>query len=155
MNDGISVADSSLSYMSVDIAKVVVQMGPGALLGKTDVQSAYRIIPVHPEDRWLLDMQWQGRVYVDTCLPFDLRSAPIIFTAVVDALEWIVKARGVRVLCHYLDDFITVGAPDTGECQANMICLAQICEQLRVPLAPHKCEGPSTCLKSQLTNFRG
>ena len=86
MNDGISVADSSLSYMSVnDVAKVVVQMGEGALLGKTDVQSAYRIIPIHPEDRWLLGTQWQGRVFVDACLPFGLQSAPIIFTAVADA----------------------------------------------------------------------
>jgi len=120
VNDGISVADSSLSYMSVDdVAKVVVQMGEGALLGKADVQSAYRIIPVHPEDRWLLGMQWQGRVFVDTYLPFGLRSAPIIFTAVADAPGWIVKAKGVRMLRHYLDDFITVGAPATGECLAN------------------------------------
>ena len=89
--------------MSVDdVAKVVVQMGIGALLGKSDVQSACQIIPVHPEDRWPLGMQWQGRVYVDTCLPFGLRSAPIIFTAVADALKWIVKARGMRVLCHSL-----------------------------------------------------
>jgi len=58
VNDGISVADSSLSYMSVDyVAKVVVQMGSGTLLGKTDIQSAYRITPVHPEDRWLLGVR--------------------------------------------------------------------------------------------------
>ena len=38
-------------------------------------------------------------------------SAPTIFTAVADALEWIVKARGVRML---LDDYITVGAPAIG-----------------------------------------
>jgi len=34
-----------------------------------------------------------------------------------------------------------------GECQANMACLSQACEQLGVPLALHKYEGPSTCLK--------
>ena len=28
-----------------------------------------------------------------------------------------------------------------------MACLSQTCEQLGVLLAPHKCEGPSTCLK--------
>ena len=92
-------------------------------------------------------MQWQGRMYVDTCLSFGLRSAPIIFIAVADSLEWVVKARGVRALRHYLDDFITVGAPSTGECQANMTCLSHTCEQLGVPLAPHKSEGPATCLK--------
>ena len=50
--------------MSVDdVAKVVPQMGVGTLLEKMDVQSAYRIIPVHPEDHWLLGMQWQGSVH--------------------------------------------------------------------------------------------
>ena len=48
---------------------------------------------------------------------------------------------------HYLDDFITAGAPATKECQANMTCLSDTCEQLGVPLAPHKSEGPATCLK--------
>jgi len=72
------------------------------------------IVPVHSEDRWLLGMQWQGRVYVDTCLPFGLQSAPIIFTAIADALEWIVKAHRVRILCHYLDDFIPVGPQPLG-----------------------------------------
>ena len=50
VNDRISVAASSLSYMSTDdVAKVVAKLGVGSLLGKMDVQSAYRIIPVHPE----------------------------------------------------------------------------------------------------------
>ena len=39
--------------------------------------------------------------------PIWLGACPITFTAVADALEWIVKARGVRMLWHYLDDFIT------------------------------------------------
>ena len=55
VKDRISVAGSSLSNTLVDdVAKVVVKMGVGALLGRMDVQSAYRIIPVHPEEKWLL-----------------------------------------------------------------------------------------------------
>ena len=38
-------------------------------------------------------------------------SAPTIFTAVVDTLEWIMKARGMRML---LDDYITVSPPAIG-----------------------------------------
>ena len=166
MNDGISMADSSLSYMSGDdVAKMVAKMGVGTLLGKMDVQSAYQIIPVHPEDHWLLGMQWQGRVCVWTpasplvCSQHpsfftavargvgcesprseNLLSAPIIFTAVANALEWVVKAQGVR-------DFITAGAPATEECQANMTCLSHTYEQFGVPLAPHKSEGSATCSK--------
>ena len=59
------------------------------MLAKIDIAHAYRNVPVHPEDRKLLGMQWQGKVYIDTALPFGLRSAPKIFTAISDALEWI------------------------------------------------------------------
>ena len=44
-----------------------------------DVKSAYRNVPVHPDDRHLLGMRWRNEVYVDTTLHFGLRSAPIIF----------------------------------------------------------------------------
>ena len=88
MNDRVSREWSSLRYMSVDSAvDYIVQMGRGTLLAKVDIKSAYRNIPVHPGDRHLLGMEWGG-VFVDKTLPFGLRSAPKIFTAVADALEW-------------------------------------------------------------------
>jgi len=43
-------------------------------------------------------------------LPFGLRSAPKIFTALADVAEWIAKQAGVKRLMHYLDDFLVVGA---------------------------------------------
>ena len=42
----------------------------------------------------LLGMQWKGKTFLDTRLPFGLWSAPIIFMALADAIEWIVKQRG-------------------------------------------------------------
>ena len=54
----------------VDAAQVLLRLGKGALLAKVDVASAYRIIPVHPEDRMLLGMSWEDKVYVDKQLPF-------------------------------------------------------------------------------------
>ena len=61
----------------------------GTLIGKFDIESVYRIVPVHPADRLLLGMSWKGQVYIDIVLPFGLRSAPLIFTAVADAVQWI------------------------------------------------------------------
>ena len=40
------------------------------LMENLDVESTYRIIPVHPTDRLLLGMMWNGKLYVDTALPF-------------------------------------------------------------------------------------
>ena len=42
------------------IAQAVLELGQGPQLAKVDVPSAYRIIPVHAEDQWLLGMAWLG-----------------------------------------------------------------------------------------------
>ena len=39
-------------------------------MAKLDIRSAYRIVPVHPQDRHLLGMMWDGKLYVDVALPF-------------------------------------------------------------------------------------
>ena len=88
VNDGVDSSLTSLSYVGVeDAAEGVRSSGRGALLAKVDIKSAYRNIPVHPEDRWLLGMMWDGALFVDTVLPFGLRSVPKIFTAIADAVE--------------------------------------------------------------------
>ena len=148
VNDGISPALCSLEYTKIsDVVTELNKMGPGTLLAKIDVKSAYRIIPVHPADRHLLGMSWKGGIYVDTALPFGLRSAPKIFNAVADTLEWILQQHGVSKLWHYLDDFITAGAAGSDECLRNCQIITSMCELLGVPLASEKCEGPQTCLE--------
>ena len=105
--------DPSQSYITVDqIVEEILELGQGTLLAKVDVKQAYRMVPVHPEDRHLLAVQWEGQTYIDKVLPFGLRSAPLIFTAIADALQWIMTERGVRPVFHYLDDFITLGPPN-------------------------------------------
>ena len=81
-----------------DIIEQVVALGKGAQLTKMDVESAFRIIPVHSEDRPLLGMKWKGLLYIDQILSFGLRSAPKIFNSVADALEWIVRARVPKLI---------------------------------------------------------
>ena len=112
INDGIDKSLSTLSYVGInEAAESIRALGRGSLLAKVDVKSAYRNIPVHPEDRWLMGMLWDGGLFVDKTLPFGLRSAPKIFTAVADAVEWIARNEGVRCVIHYLDDFLIIGAP--------------------------------------------
>ena len=79
------------------------------MLAKVDIRSAYRTVPVHPDDWQLMGMLWEQALFVDTALP---RSAPKIFTAIADAAEWITKQVGVESIIHYLDDFLVIGAPD-------------------------------------------
>ena len=114
INDGIDPSWCLQSYVTVDrVARQAGKLGRGALMAKVDVKSAYRIVPVSPEDRLLLGMQWRGRMHVDACLPFGLRSAPLIFTALADGLEWIVRQQGVHFIYHYLDDYIMLALWNT------------------------------------------
>ena len=139
VNEGIDPELCSLSYVSVDeIANIVMHLGTGALMAKVDVESAYRLIPVHPHDRPLQAVEWKVRTYVDPMLPFGLRSAPKIFSAVADALEWMLRQAGVCHSRHYLDDFIILGPPGSAACQEALDTLTTLCRQLGVPLAPHR-----------------
>ncbi len=143
VNDGIDPTLCSLTYVRVDdIVDTVLQLGRGSLLAKMDIKAAYRIIPVNPVDRLLLGKRWENKLYIDTALPFGLRSAPKNFNAVADGLGWVMRNRGVTQVRHYLDDFITVGSPGTKECHGNFKTMLSTCEDLGVPVAPEKCGGP-------------
>ena len=127
--------------------KLVSQFRPGALMAKFDVEAAYCNVPVHPSDRYLLGMKWHSRYYVVLTLPFGLHSAPFIFNAIADMVEWIhVHPYQIPALLHYLDDFITAGPPDAPQCVHNLCTALAVCKRLGLPLHPGKCEGPATVL---------
>lgn len=147
INDGIEPELCSLTYASTDDAVAnIISMGKGTLLAKLDLESTYRIVPVHPDDRLLLGMEWKGCWYVDTVLPFGLRSAPKIFTAVADGLIWIMGNNGIKKALHYLDDYLFFGRPRSSECAEALSCALSLCEKLGVPTSKEKIEGPSTAL---------
>ena len=57
-------------YVSIDtIAGRIVDLGRGALMAKLDLKSAYRHILVHPGDKWLLGVDWNGMLHDDSTLP--------------------------------------------------------------------------------------
>lgn len=45
------------------------------------------------------------------CIPFKLWSAPKLFNILADLLLWIVEAKGVSPILHYLDDFLIFTPP--------------------------------------------
>ena len=105
INDGTDPQLCSLAYLTVhDAVQQVLNVGRGALLAKIDIKQAFRNAPVHPQDRHLLGMMWSDQLFIDTVLPFGLRSAPKIFCAIADALEWILYQRGISFSLDYLDD---------------------------------------------------
>ena len=100
-----------------------------------EIRSAYRAVPIHPDDRWLMGMSRQGSLFIDTTLPFGLRSAPKIFTALADAAEWILRQAGIAFVVHYLDDFLLIGPPDTQGCALALQTLLATFHRLGFPIA--------------------
>jgi len=88
-------------------------------------------------------MYWNNAIYIDTCLPFGLRSAPKPFNILADLLTWMLERQGVSLVIHYLDDFLLMGPALLNKCQNNLITVQQLCTQLGILLDPEKLEGPT------------
>ena len=124
---------------------MILAEGQGSFMVKADIKEAYRMVPVRPQDQLLLGVMWQDSVYIDKVLPFGLRSAPKIFSAVADAIQWILHLNGVDNIIHYLDDYVLV-AKDREQADYQKAQLISTFTELGVPLEPSKLEGPSQCL---------
>ena len=147
VNGGIPKELCSLKYITVDSAiEHIKQIGQGTLLAKIDIKSAFRLLPVHPADRHLLAMRWDQHIFIDKCLPFGLRSAPKLFNVLADLLSWILQQQQVMPVLHYLDDFLTMGPPQSPTCANNLTVIKDVCSILGIPLALEKVEGPSDSL---------
>lgn len=73
-------------------------------------------------------------------LPLGLPSAPYMFSLVADLAEWVLKKQyGLSFFLHHLDDFHTLGPPNSQTCQRNF-------QDWGIPLHPDKLESTSTLL---------
>ena len=90
INSFIDKDSYSLSYVTIDEAIDKLQdFGHGSFMAKTDIEAAFRLFPVHPEDWELLGMQWEGLYYYDKFIPFGLRSGPFLFNQLSVAVDLI------------------------------------------------------------------
>ncbi len=123
---GLSVNDSLKKHMTTvtyptfkKTVRLVHAVGPDGAIWIIDMSKAFLRIPTHQSDWWLLGLEWQGYIFIIVCLPFGLASAPKIYTAFADALEWIMQKdpsiwtseTGIKLILHYLDDYFA-GHPD-------------------------------------------
>lgn len=71
INSFIDPAACSVHYASIDdAAATITSLGPGIYLAKSDIKSAFRLIPVAISDFELLGFKFNGKYYFDKMLPF-------------------------------------------------------------------------------------
>lgn len=71
-----------------------------------------------------------GNLFVDCALPFGLRSAPTIFSVLVDVLEWRAIFEGIPFILQYLDDFLIISQPESYEGRRHLPTLLVLFECL-------------------------
>ena len=101
INDYIDKEDFPIHYVTVDDAvAMVTKYGKECIKAKIDLKAAFRMVPIVAEEWDLLGFHWKGKYYVDTCLPFSLRSVPYIFNQFASAFHWIMATNYVADLIH-------------------------------------------------------
>lgn len=141
-----------VNYSSLDnVLNMVYKLGVGAKLGKIDISSAFRLLVINPADFDLLGIHFDGKFYIDKCLPMGCSISCSLFEKFATFLHWVVqKLSGLDTLDHYLDDFIFAGASSNNHCSVLMNTFLSVSKELGVPLAENKTTGPTTVI-----NFLG
>ncbi|XP_048587466.1 uncharacterized protein LOC125570208 [Nematostella vectensis] len=147
VNSGISSDNTSVLYSTIsDAIQLVKSVGRGSFLAKTDIKSAFRIIPIRPEDHHLLGIKWRDVYYYDRCMPMGCSSSCKTFETFSTAIQWIAQSQfGITNMLHLLDDFLIV-APSAELCQRQLGVFLDLCAYLGIPMAPEKTCGPSPAL---------
>lgn len=143
INDGIDHQFTEIHYDSVDIVvQKVKQCGRNCLMAKTDIENAFRILPIHPLNRHLLGFSWAledtVEYYMDACLVMGLSISCQLFSRFSAALQWIMETNHQAIMSHILDDFFFVGPPYTNQCQASLDLFLKLCKDINIPIKSEK-----------------
>ena len=147
VNDGIPKVMTTVRYTSIQEAvEAIVSIKGNCFLAKTDIESAFRIVPINPKHYALLGMRWGDNFYFDRCLPMGLSQSCSIFEKVSSALRWIAIKHTPDVLVFkVLDDFLFV-SDSAQRCKKGLAKFLQICSLIGIPIAHHKTVGPARVL---------
>ena len=148
INDFICDELSTAQYARFDdAAKMLVSLGAHSLMSKTDIQEAFRLVPIHQLDHELLGICWDNRYYYDTCLPFGASSSCGIFERFSSGLQWIAQSKlALKFMLHILDDFLIMGPANSPQCLSDLNSFLDLCSQIGVPIKASKTELPTTVL---------
>lgn len=141
----------SVHYTSFDnIIDIVQRLGSNTLMGKMDIKSAFRLLPINPADFDLLGFKLGEQYFVDKCLPMGCAISCALFEKFSSILEWLVQERIQSDrefgLDHYLDDFFFAGRASSFVCMDLMNTFGQLCGEIGVPIAAEKTVLPTPVL---------
>jgi hypothetical protein len=94
-----------------DVREIMLSLPRTAEAATFDVDAAYCHMPVHPEDQPHIVVHWQGKLYLDHCVPFGATSSNGIFGCCGDAMLHIMKTQGIQPVVKWVDYFCIFQSP--------------------------------------------
>ncbi len=136
VNSHIPTKAGSVSYDTVDTAIWLIQaIGPGVVLAKTDIEHAYKLIPIHSAGiKWFEDWLW------DCTLTMGSRSGCAIFKTFSHAVQFLSESRGCGDISHMLDDFL-MDSPDNHISDERLSRFHALFKLLGIPVVWEKTES--------------
>ena len=140
----------SVSYETLDdYCSIIKQCGVGALMAKADIESAFRLIPIHPKNHNLLGFSWKGKLYYDQSLPMGLSESCRIFETFSTSIQWILQnIYQIKWVSHLLDDFLFCGPKDTHTCYDSLANFEHLCKKVNIPIKHSKTVHPTTLMEA-------
>ena len=143
VNDYIPPEKTAVSYDSVyDAIYMLASVADAAFMAKTDIQNAFRIIPIHPDDQHLFCMHWQNYFYIDTAMQMGCSSSCQIFQAFSSAVKWIAQHKLNIPNVSYLDDFL-LGSKSKLLGESKLAEFIDMCTDIGVPISKKKTFRPN------------
>ena len=147
VNDAIPREFASVNYATIDDAILAIKtLGRGCFMSKTDIKSAFRIIPINPKDYPLMGLYHKGKYYFDKTLAMGLSSSCSLFEEFSSALEWaIINKLKAEKTVHILDDFLFL-AKSQDKCSSTLDSFLNMATDIGVPIAEEKTVQPTQCI---------
>ena len=150
--DFCSVKYKDLDYAILGCPKLLEKCGHSVIyFGKTDLVSAFRILPIRPDQRNLLMMKARHPVlqkflyFADKCLPFGSSISCAHFQLFSDALAAILESKLKVRVTNYLDDFLFMSSSEE-ETNRLVRTFLDICNKIGCPVSEEKTEWSSDCM---------
>ena len=134
----------SVKYKDLPYAiKLCLEAGRGCHTAKVDMKSAFRNLPIKPEDWMLLVMMAPlpitGKIYyfVDKCLLFGTSISCSHFQCFSNCVALLCQKRSGKKTNNYLDDFL-FAALIKAMCDGQVEIFIKLCDEINFPIAPEK-----------------
>lgn len=146
VNDLIPNSLTAVSYEDFEhVVSLINSQGPGALIAKVDIKSAFRILPIHPDCIHLFGFTLGGVYFMDKCLPMGCSLSCSLFEKFSTTLqEVLIQCFSFHCVSHILDDFIFLSPSGSKLCQQQLEIFLSIASFAGIPIETSKTLPPAT-----------